>query len=228
VPDPASENNHFEWSPYTYVYNNPLRFIDPLGLDSAQRAQALEQAQKYVDKKAPGNQYAMGAKGKPGEKVDCSGVVSNCVKAGGEKDPNQGNKSSGVLNIESSTTEVTNEDEVVSGNIVTFRKSGGGYPYHTGMVKSIQRDKEGNITSITYIQSSSGVGPNEATIDINGSGNVTIHGFYKWDTKPDVTQTHATTDNHASFSQATLSDRLHMNSSPIVKTLGDIVQAFGY
>jgi uncharacterized protein RhaS with RHS repeats len=32
--DPAVENNHFEWSPYTYVYNNPIMLIDPFGLDS--------------------------------------------------------------------------------------------------------------------------------------------------------------------------------------------------
>jgi hypothetical protein len=34
VIDPAIENNHFDYTPYAYVYNNPLRFIDPLGLDS--------------------------------------------------------------------------------------------------------------------------------------------------------------------------------------------------
>jgi RHS repeat-associated protein len=34
VPDPVIENNHFENSPYTYVYNNPILFIDTLGLDS--------------------------------------------------------------------------------------------------------------------------------------------------------------------------------------------------
>ena len=34
VPDPAAENNHFEWSPYSYVYNNPIMLVDPFGLDS--------------------------------------------------------------------------------------------------------------------------------------------------------------------------------------------------
>ena len=34
VIDPAIENNHFENSPYAYVYNNPINLIDPFGLDS--------------------------------------------------------------------------------------------------------------------------------------------------------------------------------------------------
>ncbi len=34
VMDPAVEDNHFDYSPYAYVYNNPMLFIDPFGLDS--------------------------------------------------------------------------------------------------------------------------------------------------------------------------------------------------
>lgn len=34
VVDPMVENNHYEHSPYTYVYNNPIKLIDPMGLDS--------------------------------------------------------------------------------------------------------------------------------------------------------------------------------------------------
>ncbi len=191
VVDPAIENNHYEWSPYTYVYNNPIKLIDPFGLDSAQRADALAQAQQYINQKASGNQYGFGAKGDPGEKVDCSGLVSNSVVAGGEKNPNYGSEGSGVLNIESNTTKGS-ESDAVAGNIVSFRNSSG-YAYHTGMVKSIQRDSDGNITGVTYIQSSSGVGPNEATFEVGNSGNLSIHGFYKWDTKPDAAPTNATT-----------------------------------
>ena len=51
VIDPAIENGHHNYSPYAYVYNNPLRFIDPFGLDSADAAavtQAAENAVNYV------------------------------------------------------------------------------------------------------------------------------------------------------------------------------------
>ncbi len=40
VVDPAIENAHYDYSPYAYVYNNPLRFLDPFGLDSID-AQAI-------------------------------------------------------------------------------------------------------------------------------------------------------------------------------------------
>lgn len=32
--DPMAENNHYAWTPYAYVYNNPIALIDPFGLDS--------------------------------------------------------------------------------------------------------------------------------------------------------------------------------------------------
>jgi hypothetical protein len=179
-----------------------------MGLDSLQRANAVAQAEQHLSQKADGNQYEMGGKGGPGTKVDCSGLISNSVVAGGESDPNHGSETSGILNIENNTTKVI-ESESVAGNIVTFRNSTG-YPYHGGIVKSIIRDSDGNITSVTYIHSSSGVGPNEATFKVGNSGNLSINGFYKWDTKPDAAplstatagQTSTPTGNHSSNSQS--------------------------
>jgi hypothetical protein len=127
----------------------------------------------------------MGAKGQPGEKVDCSGLVAESVTAGGEKNPNHGSESSGVLNIEDNTTKVKDKD-ATAGNVVTFHFDGDGYAYHTGLVTGVTKDKDGNIVSFTMIQSSSGVGPNEKTVTI-GEGKLgeNVNGFYKWDTKPD-------------------------------------------
>jgi RHS repeat-associated protein len=34
VIDPVIENEHFNYTPYAYVYNNPIRFTDPDGRDS--------------------------------------------------------------------------------------------------------------------------------------------------------------------------------------------------
>lgn len=170
-------------SPYAWNTNNPILYPDPLGSDSTQRANAVAQAKKFVDEKKAGNQYEMGGKGAPGEKVDCSGLVSNCVKSGGESDPNHGDESSGVLNIESNTEKV-DESDAVEGNIVTFRSSKG-YPYHTGLVTGIDRDKDGNILKVNYIHSQGGTGPKNDVFEVGQGGKVSINGFYKWDTKPD-------------------------------------------
>jgi len=187
VIDPLIEKDHYSWSPYAYVYDNAIRFNDPDGRDTTQRAQAVAKGKEYVDKKQPGNQYLMGAKGKPGDKIDCSGLGSACIKAGGERDPNYGNGASGVVNTENNTTEVP-PNEVQPGNIVTFRHTGG-YSYHEGIVSEVIKDKEGNPVTIKYIQSSGGVGPNENSYNVADGGpskNTQVHGYYKWDTKPDV------------------------------------------
>ena len=34
VIDPMVENNHYGWTPYAYTYNNPILFIDVMGLDT--------------------------------------------------------------------------------------------------------------------------------------------------------------------------------------------------
>ncbi len=52
VIDPAVENGHFDFPPYAYVYNNPLRFLDMFGLDSTEAAaltKAAENAVKWIN-----------------------------------------------------------------------------------------------------------------------------------------------------------------------------------
>jgi RHS repeat-associated protein len=48
VVDPAIENNHFEHSPYIYVYNNPILLLDPFGLDSIAAAEVTRAAENAV------------------------------------------------------------------------------------------------------------------------------------------------------------------------------------
>ncbi|GAA3934858.1 DUF6443 domain-containing protein [Hymenobacter algoricola] len=196
-------------SPYSWNTNNPLLNADPSGADSTQRANAVAKAQEYVDNKKAGNQYKMGAKGAPGEQVDCSGLVSGSVVAGGEENPNHGDKTSGVLNIESNAEEV-NIGDVQPGNIVTFRYDKG-YAYHTGIVKSVEKDASGNIVKVNYIQSSSGIGPNEASYDVGASSGAGAHvnGYYKWDTAPD------SQPNKVSTSQ-----NIKANNSTQIQTMG--------
>ncbi|WKZ78465.1 MAG: RHS repeat-associated core domain-containing protein [Candidatus Kapaibacterium sp.] len=183
---------HHSRNPFHYALNNPINWIDFSGLDSAQRAAAVQKAKEYL---ASDSDYRMGRKGQPGELVDCSGMVSNCVKAGGEKDPNRGKESSGVLNIENSTKRIDLND-AQEGNIITFRNERPkSYPYHTGIVIGVTRDADGNVTALEIIHSTGSDdangddGPRRQTIDPRSASalgrHVRVEGIFKWDTKPD-------------------------------------------
>jgi RHS repeat-associated protein len=190
--DPLIESNHQAWTPYAYVYNNPILLMDPDGRDSTQRAQAQAKAKEFVAKNdnGKGNSYQMGGKGNPGEPCDCSNLVSKSVEAGGEKDPNNGT-SNGVTNIANTTTPVDPKD-VVAGNIVILHGS-----THTGIITLVQRDKDGNIVNEQMIDSggqpSSGTsGPRVSNLITNGKEGywgARVDGYRKWDTKPDAPST---------------------------------------
>ena len=179
--DPVIKENE---SPYSWNTNDPIRFSDFDGRDSAQRAKALIKAKEYVNKN-PGNSYELGAKGDPGQKVDCSGLVTKVVEAGNEPNPNHGNKN-GVSNI-ADNTKVVEEKDVVPGNIViTDSKS------HTGIITVVERDKDGKIVNEQMVDSGGRPekgksGPRVINIIIDGKKQFwpKIDGYRKWDTKPD-------------------------------------------
>lgn len=57
VPDPLAEY-HFNMSPYHYVDNNPLRYIDPFGLDKEDREERRRERRENRDrKKYPDTEY---------------------------------------------------------------------------------------------------------------------------------------------------------------------------
>ena len=179
---------HLDFNPYHYVRQRPIGLVDFSGLDSAQRAEAVEMALAYI---GSGSTYVFGSKGGPGRPVDCSGMVSDCVVAGGERDPNHGNAASGVLNIEANSQQVA-IDDAEAGNIITFRnEKPRSYPYHVGIITAVQRDSDGNVESLTVVHSSSKAnGPTTSVIDprsANALGKgVRVGGVYKWDSKPDT------------------------------------------
>jgi hypothetical protein len=134
----------------------------------------------------------MGAKGEPGQPIDCSGLDSKCAEAGGEKDPNHGDATSGVVNIENNTTKVDQKD-VQAGNFVTYRTSGD-HPEHMGIVVGDVKIENGKLISFTEIDSHSshtgddanGNGPEQRTITMGQGLGAEVNGFYKWDSKPDA------------------------------------------
>jgi hypothetical protein len=178
-------------SPFTYSENNPITKKDPTGeiaIDAFQQSAAVEKAQQYV---GSGSRYIMGQKGDPGEPVDCSGLVSRCVVAGGESDPNHGQMSSGVLNIESNTTRQSIQDAQAS-NIVTFRnEKPGAYQYHTGIITAVNHNANGKVESYQVVHSSScAKGPTISIIKPNSPNalgpRIRVEAVLKWDKKPDA------------------------------------------
>ncbi|MEQ8905137.1 RHS repeat-associated core domain-containing protein [Ekhidna sp.] len=177
-------------SPYAWNTNNPLSFADPLGSDSTQRANALAKAEEFVDQN-PGSSWVEGAKGGPGENVDCSGMTSACVVAGGEADPiSQSDEGGGVQRTNDALTSV-DESDVVPGNLVILdnSKSGKDNPTgHTGIITEVAFDKDGNITTLKMIDSGGSEGPRRTTLMEKGNKEYwgkRITGFKKWDSKPD-------------------------------------------
>ena len=173
-------------SPYVYCLGNPIRLIDPDGNDEKQRASAVAKAQEY-ESSNKGNSYKLGAKGGPGEPVDCSGLVSQCVIAGGETDPNHGN-SNGCSNIANNLQKIELEN-AAPGNVIIFTSEiDGAHPSHTGIITEVEVI-DGKIQNLTMIDSGGEEGPKYSKVIEKGEKKhwgERIYGVYKWDTKPDA------------------------------------------
>ena len=176
-------------SPYAYCNWNPINRLDPDGMDDEQRQLGIEMAREYVrqNPNTSPTKYKIGAKGYPGQEVDCSGLVSNCAIAGGEKDPNNG-KYNGVRNIADNTQKIEDMNDIEVGNFVTFNTGGKNGDYsHIGIISDVARDDNGNVVDFQFIHSSSSKGPIQTNYkSMYWDGKAT--GFYKWDTKPDIYQ----------------------------------------
>jgi len=178
-----------------------MRFIDPNGLDSADRAKLVQEAQKYVDNN-PGGTYGNNPKNmtptaeevKNGEKVDCSGMVRGAQKAAGNEDPANGKKgtlgNNGVaLVVEGAEEKTVNQME--NGNYVTFKtnrsshKGPDGKFDHIGVADNVQKDANGNVTSFDVIHSygsGSTSGPMVTGYTVSDPKSwLTLKGVYKWD-----------------------------------------------
>jgi hypothetical protein len=172
-----------------------MRYVDLFGLDSTQRATAVELANEYV-KKNPGNSWESGGRGNPGENVDCSGLVSNCIIQGEEPDPYIGRDGNGVSRITQISEKIVDFDNAEIGNVIALDNSASGTNNplgHIGIIVEINKGDDKKTAGFKIVDSggrpSTGKsGPRYTEITIGGSGywDNRITGIYKWDKKPDI------------------------------------------
>ena len=182
---------------YAWNTNNPLLFSDPFGADSVQRAKALQEAERYINKNPNpkgkgGYGFAGYHAGAPGQPIDCSGMVSQCAEASGfgtlnnyvRGKPNN----TGVRNIlEQPLTREVGVEEIVEGNIVVFPNK-----THVAFISDIVRDNNDQVTGFTLIHSERSGGPNKDVIDLTNPNNFYVRkylgvggtraNYYSWDT----------------------------------------------
>ena len=117
--DPIIKEN---MSGYSWVTNNPIRYYDILGLDSAQRNSAIQIALEFVSKNTNPSSasYGINSNPQPGESCDCSGLIKAAVMAGGESNPNIGNNDYGTQNIVENTEIVQSLSLLQEGNLIFF------------------------------------------------------------------------------------------------------------
>jgi RHS repeat-associated protein len=202
--DPVVKEN---MSPYSWVTNNPIRYSDILGLDSAQLADAIKRSNEIVNANPdkdpklyhPDGDGVIGAKGiEPGEAMDCSGMAANWRKAGDENNPitsKKGRKATeerfgketeeNILNgvkYFAATAEPVEKANIKEGNEVYFSNYG-----HIGLITNVNYDDQGNPISINFQHSGRSTGPTTSTAKLDGTGywGSRINSFGKWDTKPD-------------------------------------------
>ena len=206
--DPLVDKN-ISTSPYMYCDGNPIIFVDPDGMDEEQREAALTMAHRYVDMN-PGDSYELGARGYPGEKVDCSGMVSRCIIAGGEEDPIMKGTGNGVRRIANQAETIEDINDIMAGNLVTFDtgRAAGKYS-HIGIISDVARDNDGNVVGFHFIHSGS-KGPSIGYSNTN-YWKSRITGFYKWDMRPDV-------DNTPLYNGLSLQDVTVLGYKPIEAT----------
>ena len=218
-------------SPYAWNTNNPIIYADPTCADSTQRANAMQEANRYVEQNPdPGGDGGYGFAGyhagEPGSPIDCSGMVSQSANASGFGYLNNGN-STGVQNIVNQPlTQEININDLQSGNIVVFPGQS-----HVAFISNPVRDNDGNVTGYTLVHSEFSQGPNKDVNDRNnyyvknylGEGGSNVK-YYSWDGPdlPKMNQGSSSTFIGPAPSPS-ITDRMRSTGAPLLRDVANII-----
>ncbi|HAM98554.1 MAG TPA: hypothetical protein DCQ26_08060 [Marinilabiliales bacterium] len=197
VIDPMVENNHHDYTPYAYAYNNPILYIDPVGLDTT--IYVFDQGERPKDNGTKGETYTAeiyididgeivgpySGSSYPNSKSNSNSdnnTSSNTVKDGEHKYNNESGHDKGTkkgLNIDDSnndsrTASGTNpkgEDVTMTGvNVHEGKSDNGNYNSRgsRGCVTINPKDSEAFFNNFDWSK-------NSAQTKGNSSGTIVIH-----------------------------------------------------
>jgi RHS repeat-associated protein len=195
---------HHESSTYTYVYNNPIRLADIMGLDSADRARFIEAVLKFVDAN-PGGTYKSGNntatldEHSKGAKLDCAGLMRSAQIAIGNPDPIscvvkwEDDDNAVKAMLRASAQELADINLLEDGNYVTFKTDRGDHKGpdgkfdHIGVAYDVVKDDAGKVVSFKVAHSfgketSPTSGPGVTNYSVaSPKGWLELKAAFKWD-----------------------------------------------
>jgi hypothetical protein len=127
-----------------------------------------------------------GAQSDPEDLTDCLRLVSDVIVYAGVEDPAATGTGGYVERMVQNTREVST-NYVTEGNLATFKGKNGLPHKHIGIVTSVVRNNDGEVTGFSMIHCGSSTGPAEVNVvfDAGHYRDTRFEGFRAWDTPPE-------------------------------------------